>query len=387
MEGGELFGGLGADFLAANEESFSSEFAGFDPLTGEVSGGEANNNNEDAEEALKKELGFVKDNEEAQEAGEDTEEGEQDNDEEIDDELQTPEESPSSPLTSLTSALREEGVLSSLTEEEVAKIKSGGDLIEVIKKQIEQNEYSDLSENQKEYLEAMRAGVPDAAYREAKYTADQFAKIEPEVLEGEDAVDFRRQVLVHDFLSKGFEKEEADKYAARSIDLGEDVEDAKKALARIKVTEASKVSKLTEDAKAAQKANLDKQMQKINELKLKVQATKEVLPNVKLNTATQDKVFELMTKTAGFDRNNNPVNAVVKSMIEDQDYLVKLSYVHLLTDGFKDFKGLTGTIGSSAVNKLEESLKVQDSKIKLGSSKKEGAGASAGLLGAIGNII
>ena len=385
MEGGELFEGLDASFLDSGEDAGFD--AGFDPLTGEVYTDKPAEDVSGENPELKKELEFVN-NEEATEANEGSEEGSVvEGYEDIDEETPDSEESPSSPLTSLTSALREDGVLSSLSEDEIKDIKSGEDLINVIRKQIEDNEYADLSADQQEYLRALRSGVPDATYRETKSTVTKLNELKPEQLERDDAEEFRKQVLVRDFMIKGFDQEEAEKYALRSVELGEDIEDAKKALSRIKATEEQRLKQLSVDAENRQKQATDDYNKRVNELKLKVNNTTEILPNVKINEATQGKIFDLMTKTAGYDRNNNPVNAVVKNMMEDQDYLVKLNYLHVLTDGFKDFSTLTGTVGSSAVHKLDKALQAQDARLKSGASEKQGKKRASGLLNALDNIL
>jgi hypothetical protein len=377
MEGEDLFEGLDANFLEEGASEGTLDIPGFDAATGEVYGTEKEKDPGE-EPDLQKELSFVQ--------SEDNEEEVQSNEEDIDEDAPDSEESPSSPLTSLTSALREDGVLSSLSDEELKEIKSGSDLIKVIRKQIENNEYSDLSEDQKEYLKALRNGVPEDSYRQAQSSSKQLADISPYDLEGEDKLEFRRKVLTQDFLVKGFEQAEAEKYAERSIDLGEDVEDSKKALARLQKVEKDRLAKLSEEAEARNKEAQDNYQKKLNELKTKVLSTSEVIPNIKVNEETQNKVYDLMTKTAGYDRNNNPVSAVVKSMIEDQDYLVKLNYLHHLTDGFKSWDALTGPVSNSAVNKLDRALAAQDAKIKQGVSGKSGK-KSSGLLGALDNII
>lgn len=385
MEGEELFEGMDASFLDSNEDAGFD--TGFDPITGQVYTDKPAEDVPGDDPGLKKELEFVN-SEEAAKSNEGFEEGSiVDEYENIDGETPDSEESSSSPLTSLTSALREDGVLSSLSDDEMKDIKSGEDLIKVIRKQIESNEYSDLTDDQQEYLKAIRTGVPEASYREAKKTVDQLNKLNPEDLEREDSEEFRKQVLVQDFVSKGFDEEEANKYASRSIELGEDVEDSKKALGRIQATEGKRLKQLSLDAEKQQKDNVDNYNTRVNELKVKVNGTNEILPNVKINEDTQGKIFDLMTKTAGYDRNNNPVNAVVKNMMEDQEYLVKLNYLHVLTDGFKDFKSLTSTVGSSAVHNLDKALQAQDARIKSGSSGKEGKKRVSGLLSALDGII
>jgi hypothetical protein len=385
MEGEELFEGLDASFLDSGEDAGFD--TGFDPITGEVYTDKPAKDVSGENPELKKELEFVN-NEETTEANEGSEEGSTvEGYEDIDEETPDSEESPSSPLTSLTSALREDGVLSSLSEDEVKDIKSGKDLIKVLRKQIEDNEYSDLSEDQQEYLKALRTGVPDNAYREAKNTVTRLNELNPEQLESDSAENFRRQVLVRDFVNKGFDEAEAEKYAARSAELGEDIEDSKKALERLKDTEAQRLKLLSSQAEQKQKTATEDYNRRVNDLKLKVDNTKEILPNVKINENTQGKVFDLMTKTAGYDRNNNPVNAVVKNMMEDQEYLVKLNYLHVLTDGFKDFSSLTGTVGSSAVHKLDKALQAQDARLKSGASEKQGKKRASGLLSALDGIL
>jgi len=386
MEGEGLFEGLGADFLAANEEAGFDDLPGFDPITGEVFGNTEPKTEEPGDEAgLKKEIDFVEDSTETKEQ----EEAEQNDEEDFDENAPDSEESPSSPLTSLTSALREDGVLSSLTDEEMAEIKSGGDLLNAIKKQIQQNELAGLNDDQKEYLKAMSLGIPDATYRQVKQSADQLAKIDPATLEGDDALEFRKQVLIQDFLSKGFDQEDAEKYAGRSIDLGEDLVDSKKALARLQAAENKKAADMIAKAEADKQAAEERYNTRVNELKTKIFATKEILPNIKLNEETQNKVFDSMTKTAGYDSRNNPVNAVVKSMIEDQDYLVKVHYLHTLTDGFKDWSQLTGPVGSSAVNKLDKALAAQDAKIKAGTAEKHAGpkGQGAAIINALDGFL
>ena len=389
MEGEGIFGNMDADFLASNGEGSFDDLGGFDPITGEMFETKKSEEKTGEEPELKKEIDFVEDSAEQSEDVEEQEEAEQQDEEETDENAPDSEESPSSPLTSLTSALREDGVLSSLSDEEIAEIKSGGDLLNVIRKQIEQNEYSDLTDDQKEYLKALRTGVPDAAYREVKQSADQLAKIDPATLEGDDALDFRKQILIQDFLTKGFDQEDAEKYAGRSIDLGEDLEDSKKALARLQAAEAKKAADMVANAEKSQKEAQENYNKKVNELKTKVMSTKEILPNVKINEATQNKIFDLMTKTAGYDSRNNPVNAVVKNMIEDQDYLVKLNYLHVLTDGLKDWSQLTGTVGSSAVNKLDKALAAQDAKLKSGASEKSSGkkGTQAAIINALDGLL
>lgn len=306
-----------------------------------------------------------------------------------DEEKRTPDDdgSPSSPLTSLTSTLHDDGVLSSLSKEELAEIKTGSDLINAVKKQITDNEYSDLTEDQKEYLTALRDGVPDANYRSAKSTVDHYSKIGEDSIGGEDSSDFRKSLIKQDFLSKGFSEAEANKHAERSFDLGEDIEDAKSSLRRLKQAEQVKISQMSEQARAQQKAQAEASQKHMENLKKKVSDLKEVIPGVKFNSQTGDKVFDLMTETAGFDSNGNPMNAVIKEMVENPDYLVKLNYLHHITGGFNDWTKVSSGAKRNAVNKLDESLRAQEAKLKMGSTATgtNNTTASSGFFDALSN--
>lgn len=389
MEGEDLFEGVDLEFLAGSEEPVEAsktqkEETSVDAATIADEDG-AKVETTSPNEELGFELDYIANLDEQGEVI--PESGEDKN---IDEGKGTPEskELSSSPYTSLTSALKEEGVLSSLSEEELAEIKTGEDLVEAVRGQIRQNEYSDLSDDQKEYLEALRSGVPDANYRQAKQSSDTYSKIDESSLDADDAENFRKSLITNDFLSKGFSQADAEKYAQRSLDLGEDVEDSKAALGRLKEAEKEKISQMSAQAKEQQKAAEDAHRARVDSLKQKVNASNEIVPGVKFNQQTKDKVFELMTDTAGFDSNNNPMNAVVKEMVENPDYLVKMFYLHHVTDGLNDWSKINSAAKRNAVNKLDESLKAQDAKIRTGTdSTRTSDPGTSGVLDAIKGFI
>lgn len=287
-------------------------------------------------------------------------------------------ESPSSPITSLTSALFEEGVLASLTEEEIAEIKSGTDLIEVIKKQIRTNEFADLTEDQKEYITALRNGVPEEEYRSLKQQASQLSSLREEDLEGDEdsTVELRFAILKQDFISKGFDEADAKKHAKRSVDLGEDLEEASKALKRIQAEGQAKLKQLANEAAEVKKRELENQSARTTMFKDKLTATKEVIPGVGFNSRTKDKVYELMTKTVDHDRNKVPMNAVVKEMVNNPDYLIKLHYLHHITDGLTNWDKIKTGGKAEAFQTLEDKLEQQNNALSTGASSKARGGVN-----------
>ena len=273
-----------------------------------------------------------------------------------------------SPVTSLASSLFEEGVLASMTEEEVKNIKSGTDLINAIKKQIKENEFADLSDEEKDYLDAIRKGVPVEDYIKSKEAYDSYSSIDDEDLESEENKNLRFQLIKNSFLLKGIDAEKAEKLTKRTFDTGEDIEDAKTALEELKNYEKSNIENLKAEKEKERQAVIKKQAEEFNTIKNLVNTTEEVIPGLRVDDNTKKEVERLITKPFTKDSNGNQVNEVIGKMIEDKNYFVKLHYLHHLTEGFTKFDKLVNKAKTQAVKSLEEKLRLQDSRI--GSTKQ-----------------
>jgi len=268
-----------------------------------------------------------------------------------------------SPVTSLASSLFEEGVLASLTKEEVEKIKSGEDLIEAIKKQVKENEFADLTEEEKDYLDAIRKGVPLEEYIKSKETYSSYESIEDEDLESEENKNLRFQLIKNSFLLKGIDEVKAEKLTKRAFDIGEDVEDAKTALDELKKYEKDNIENLKKEKQAEREKLIKQQAEEFNTIRNLVNTTEEVIPGFKIDENSKKAVERLITKPFTKDKNGNQVNEVIGKMIEDKNYFVKLHYIHHLTEGFTKFDKFVNKAKTQAVKTLEEKLKLQDTRI------------------------
>lgn len=283
------------------------------------------------------------------------------NNKDIDDKTPSEDKSvPSTPLSSLVSTLVDEGVLPSLDEEELGEIKSASDLIAIINKQVKSNEFADLTEDQKEYLTALRSGVPNEAYRQQKSIESQYNNIQESNLESDDSLELRKLLIKQDFIIKGYDEATATKYSDRSVNLGEDVDDSKAALKRLQEYQKQTTGNLLKEAEESKKAVEKAAEERLTTIKDKIKSTDEILPSMKINTKSKDKVYDLLTKAAGQDSNGNPVNAIVNSMINDQEYLIKLAYLHHITEGMTKWDKIVSTSKSAAINKLDEQLKKEE---------------------------
>lgn len=263
---------------------------------------------------------------------------------------------PSSPLQSFASALLEEGVLSSLPDD--LKLESPADLVNLMRKEIETREFADLEEDDLEYLKARRSGITREEYFTSKNVLDQLNKINDEVLESDGAVDLRINLIANDFVLKGVSKEKAVKLAKRSVELGEDIEDAKEAFKSIKSAEEQKVNDKIAKAQAEIKAQEDAEKKEFETLKnLIYDESKEVIPGLKPTKQLRDKIYDSITKVVGKDKDGNPINQVMKARSENKaEFEFKIHYLYHLTDGFKDFSVLEGAATSKAVEKFEKAL-------------------------------
>lgn len=260
----------------------------------------------------------------------------------------------SSLLFSFASTLVEDGVLPSLDLSK-AEIKTTEDLISAIREEIKANEFGDLTPEQKEAVNAFRNGIPIEKYVARKQEGIQLASITRETLENND--ELRKELIKRDFLSKGYSEDKADKFVQRSIDLGEDVDDALESLeAQKKLLELQTQREIEQNQ--ARTVEAEKQYAKqLETLKTTVYNEKnEVIPGIKFNKNVADKVYESMTKVVE-EVDGQPLNKLMKDRLENPvDFEYRLHYLYTLTKGFKDFSKLQTTEKTNAIRNFEKNL-------------------------------
>lgn len=259
------------------------------------------------------------------------------------------------PYSSLATALAEDGVLPSFDPEK-DKIESVEDLIEIFRKEIKSNEFKDLTEDQREYLENIRAGVQPEAFQQIKSVEHQLASITPEELR--DNQELRKQIIIADYVEKGIAKEKAEKLAQRSIDIGEDEADALESHESLMTIQKSKLEQQKLDA---QQKTLDAQKahdQQLKTLQDTINRTAEIIPGVKLTDKVKSAVFDQATRPVAKTEDGRMVNAVVKARMEDPvAFETKLNYLFYVTKGFSDFSKIATAQKTRAVRELDDLVK------------------------------
>lgn len=257
-------------------------------------------------------------------------------------------------FTSLASALVEAGVFSSLTEEDVKEVTSVEKLLEAVGKQVKEDRYKDLNEDQKAYLEALEHGIPQEEFALRKANANMYKNLSDEEIKKNP--NLQKELFKRTFLVKGFDVKEAEKFAMLAVSQatgGEDAINAKNSLiAHEEKTLEAKI--LSSKQKTQQEAEAEKV--KLAKLKSKVEETSEILPGIKVNSPTKLKIFESITTPIGM-LENKPQNEVMEAYLKDENYKIKMHALHVLTKGLTDFSKFTQTRTSDASAKLEEVIK------------------------------
>jgi len=254
--------------------------------------------------------------------------------------------------SSFASVLHEEGIISSLDSD--IKIESAGDLIDILNKEVSNREFAELNDNQKEYLIALRKGIPEIDIKEYQNVTSQLDSITNDEIDSNQ--DLRIALIRQDFQMKGMTPERAALLAKRSVDTGDDIADAIEAHKDLKIA-----SKAEFDAKMAladkqTKDNIKEKERKLSNLKKEITSKKEIIPSMKMSEVVKTKLYNQMTKAVG-QIDGKLVNAVQKKRAEDpMEFEIKMNYLFQITNGFEDFSKLVTSAKSAATKELEKVL-------------------------------
>jgi len=267
----------------------------------------------------------------------------------------TPEAKTSSPTvgndlsaiySSVATHLHETGVLPSLNSEET-KINNADDLQVAIQAEINNG----LEETARQYKEAMQRGEPENAYVKYQRQQEQLSAITEDVLTSADQADLRFKINAQDFLNRGFQVEEAKKFAQRSQDLGEDANDARAALERIKEHN----SKSYQDELAAK---TQKEESAANSIKEFINNKDEFIKGIKLNTLAKENLIKQMTTAVGRDDEGKPITAYGDALVKDPVKTKAVTeYLFMVTKGFTDFSKINNLIASKTTSKIDDVLR------------------------------
>ncbi len=279
-------------------------------------------------------------------------------------------EEDSSNYSLIAQALYEKGALSSLDEEQLSKIDSTDSLLEALVNDKKASEFSDLKDSQKEYLEALRAGIPEEAIKNNfSERADLESIDEDSIKENED---LRKDIITRDLELKGYSEDRIKRMVARIVDSGDDIEEAKDSLKTLIKLNKERVTAETQRQNEAKIKQKEKRDEFFNNLKESINGTDEIISGMKLNEKTKNELYKSITTPVAKNSSGQDLDVVLSSWVKDKDYSIKVHYMHMLTKGFTDFSNITKVAKSSAVEELDRRLRNDKLGARKGSPNSKG---------------
>lgn len=322
------------------------------------------------------EIGLLKSEEEKEKTTEEEletkseEEKEKENNKTDEDKSKSPSsEDDSSTFSVFANVLKEEGVFN-LPDEDLANIKTAKDLADAVKREIEESKFSNLTESQKRYLEAVEAGVPLKDFEVLEKQISSLETLKNTELDSEGKIQERFDLIAYDFISKGFSEERAVELANRSVKLGTDIEDAKEALDNLIRVKAEEYKKIVSEKKEESKISLEK-------IKETIDSKESILKDIKITPKQKEALYDLLTLKVDTDEQGRPLNEFNKWRRDNGlEAEIILGTIYQMTNKFQNLGKMMDVSKTKASQELEEKLrdsaeKRKDVPIKLGNGTFE----------------
>lgn len=255
----------------------------------------------------------------------------------------TPEGDGTSPKTdfysSIAKALKEDGIFPDLDDDTINGIKDPEGFAEAIKKQIS----AGLDETQKRVNDALEVGVDPNAVQYFERAISQMEDIKEEDITNEETGEnLRKQLILRDFMNKGYSKERAEREVKKSLDAGTDVEDAKESLEEIKKHLHKQYDDLIKAAQEEARKDEEQRKKDIEDLKNSMLDDKDVFGDLKVDKATRQKALDAVSKPVWKDPETGDYYTALQKYEKENklDFLKYVGLIFTLTDSFKSLDGL-----------------------------------------------
>ena len=243
-------------------------------------------------------------------------------------------------FSSIAKAFAEEGIFPDLDDDAIERVNSPEDFRELIEQRIK----SELDERQKRIDEALNYGVEPSVIKQYENTIAYLDSIDARKIsdEGEQGETLRRNLIMQDLMNRGYSRERAVKAAEKSFRNGDDIEDAKEALAGNREYFKGQYDKLVKDAKQEQDAQAKAQKEQAEQLKNSILSDKKFFGELEVDKATRKKIFENIAKPTYKDEETGMyLTPIQKYELENKTEFMKyLGLIFTLTDGFKNLDTL-----------------------------------------------
>ena len=244
-------------------------------------------------------------------------------------------------FSSIANAFAEEGIFPDLDEDTIKNIKTAQDFRNAIEEQIR----AGLDEQQQRVADALNNNVEPDKIRQYEGLISYLNSISEDVLtaEGEQGETLRRRILFQDYINRKFSKERAEREVNRAFKNGTDIEDAVEALESNKTFFREEYQQLLDDAKAEVEEEKRKDAEKAERIKKSIlEGNLKFFEDVEIDKNTRQAAFNAISKPIYKDPKTGETYTAVQKLELDnsEEFLTKLGFIYVLTDGFKSIDGL-----------------------------------------------
>ena len=236
-------------------------------------------------------------------------------------------------------------------QEDLGEIKSDVDLASALDKEIEAR----LSDKYKELDALAKTGAPVDVVVKLQNGLDQLGQINENVIE--QSPEIAQQLIIEDFMNRGFSQEDSVKYFGLIEQAGNSTEEAMKALGARKDQFTKAITDVKTKAQADKAAEEAKRVSDAKELAKAFEANKILGRDV--GPSTRERLKKLVNTTVGHTTDGQPLNELMKFKVDNPvEFEQKLSYLFLVTNGFKDLKSFDRSAETRVSRGLKEAVNV-----------------------------
>ena len=152
--------------------------------------------------------------------------------------------------------------------------------------------------------------------------------------------DYRKNLIYQNYIAKGFDEDDAREMVERSVESGNDVNDAKKALASLKKFYKNSYDKEVEEGKKEQEKFIEKQKKQLEELETSIMNDDDFYSSLDVSKNIRKKIYETVTKPIKL-KDGSQLTEIQKYMREKPNEALKMfGTMYVLTEGFTKLDGV-----------------------------------------------
>jgi len=268
-------------------------------------------------------------------------------------------EGDSSPIAPFASLLHEKGFLPNLDWDKFNdsdnKIEA---LAEAMRSEIEAANYGFINSFPPELIETAKAvanGIPFRDLKDSTLKQLDYGKIQEKELSRDS--ELQKRLIAEHLSSKGFKSKKITKLLETYEDTGSLEDEATEALEDLKDLYAKQQEYVKEQHSRQQQEMEERNKATIQHIQKSVEEVDEIIPGVKLNKPTREKLFQNMTQIVGEDENGTPQNFVMSMRAQNPiGFDLAVTYLADVTKGFTDWGKIKKAGKTNAVKDFEKAL-------------------------------